>query len=412
MIILSLERENFPVQSNHLTSNQHSRLNRIIVIVTLILFWSSLYLYVPIMSALAQKRGAGITTIGYLISTYGLAQLLLRIPLGIWSDQINRRRPFVTVGLFLSVIGALGMAWSKEPFFMVFFRGLTGVCASMYVMLTVLLSSAFPPDQKGKAMGIAFFITHVCQVVTGLVGGYIAEFSSWEGPFIAAAIIGGLGCGFSFLLPEMSTDRSSYPKLSELLQAAVRPRLLSASLLGALVQCLPFITIYGFTPVLARALGASETQLGWLTFASGIPMAVGSFLSTKTISSRLPSKLVVIGCFLLAGITLAFFPLAKQISDLIVLQMLVSFSSGLAVPTLMALSAEGVPLTQQGTTFGVFQAVYALGMFLGPIYGGYLGRIFGLEGVFLGTCLLMLIGVIATLLFLKPAGKKSMYHSA
>src|SRR5690606_18651738 len=41
------------------------------------LFWSSLYLYVPVMGPFAQQRGASLQLVGWLVSSYGLTQLLL-----------------------------------------------------------------------------------------------------------------------------------------------------------------------------------------------------------------------------------------------------------------------------------------------------------------------------------------------
>ena len=44
---------------------------------------------------------------------------------------------------------------------------------------------------------------------------------------------------------------------------------------------------------------------------------------------------------------------------------------------------------------GVFQGVYALGMFLGPVSAGVLGEWLGLERVFLLIGALMVLGALA-----------------
>ena len=43
---------------------------------------------------------------------------------------------------------------------------------------------------------------------------------------------------------------------------------------------------------------------------------------------------------------------------------------------------------------GIYQAVYALGMFGGPALGGMLGDWIGLSGVFLSTGLICVIGAV------------------
>ncbi len=68
-------------------------------------------------------------------------------------------------------------------------------------------------------------------------------------------------------------------------------------------------------------------------------------------------------------------------------------------PILMAVAVEAVPQSERGTAMGIFQAVYAVGMFGGPALGGVLGDLVGLSGVFLSTAALCLVtagGVLTT----------------
>ena len=62
------------------------------------LYWGALYVYSPILSVYAQSLGASFTTIGMVVGAYGFVQMLLRIPLGIWSDRLGRRLPFLYAG--------------------------------------------------------------------------------------------------------------------------------------------------------------------------------------------------------------------------------------------------------------------------------------------------------------------------
>ena len=61
-------------------------------------FWSSLYVYVPVLSVYARSKGASLTLAGLVVSAYGLTQLLTRIPIGFFSDVLGQRKPFVLVG--------------------------------------------------------------------------------------------------------------------------------------------------------------------------------------------------------------------------------------------------------------------------------------------------------------------------
>ena len=69
--------------------------------------WVSLYLYVPFLPIRAQDLGASNTMVGAVIASYAIAQIALRIPIGVGSDMLGRRKPFALIAMASAVIGAL-----------------------------------------------------------------------------------------------------------------------------------------------------------------------------------------------------------------------------------------------------------------------------------------------------------------
>ena len=60
------------------------------------LFWFSMYTYPSFLSGYVQNvLGAGSVLVGMIVGSYGFVQMLLRIPLGICSDRVKKRRVFV-----------------------------------------------------------------------------------------------------------------------------------------------------------------------------------------------------------------------------------------------------------------------------------------------------------------------------
>ena len=70
------------------------------------LYWVSLYLYVPTLPVYAQTKTTNLALIGTVLAQYGLWQAIVRFPLGILSDWLGRRRPFIYLGFFLAGLGA------------------------------------------------------------------------------------------------------------------------------------------------------------------------------------------------------------------------------------------------------------------------------------------------------------------
>jgi len=113
------------------------------------LFWFSLYAFVPNLPIYAESLGASNKLIGLIISSYGFVQMVLRLPLGIYSDKINARKRFILLGILISVISSLGMGFFKNPWSLLIFRGLSGAAAAAWFLLRscsqVILLISSPP---------------------------------------------------------------------------------------------------------------------------------------------------------------------------------------------------------------------------------------------------------------------------
>ena len=69
------------------------------------LFWFSVYTYPSFLTTYATDTlGATKVMAGMIVGSYGLTQMVLRIPLGIVSDIIRKRKPFVMLGFALSIL--------------------------------------------------------------------------------------------------------------------------------------------------------------------------------------------------------------------------------------------------------------------------------------------------------------------
>ena len=66
---------------------------------------------------------------------YGLAMAVYRIPIGIWSDKINKRKIFFTAAFVINFIATTAMALFPSPGILLMGRMLTGLTASMWELL-------------------------------------------------------------------------------------------------------------------------------------------------------------------------------------------------------------------------------------------------------------------------------------
>src|SRR6056297_3615093 len=165
-------------------------------------YWFSMYAYIPTFSPYIESLGASHRMIGLILGSYGFTQMLIRIPLGIFSDRINKKKIFVNIGILISLISTTGMWFAETPALILVFRSLAGASAATWVSFTVLFSSYFEKDDTAHAIGIINASNKSGQVIGMLLGGIIAQSLSQQYPFLLAAGGGIIGFILSLKVDE------------------------------------------------------------------------------------------------------------------------------------------------------------------------------------------------------------------
>jgi len=343
------------------------------------LYWFSMYAYMPIFAAYARDMGANYELLGIIIGAYGFTQMLLRIPVGVLSDTLNRRRIFVTAGLVLSAAGSL-LVWLVPDIRTLFIsRVLAGAAAATWVVYTVLFAGYFPPQETARSIGIINAVNSTGQVAALFCGGLAAE--RWGQSFTFLLSAGGAIIGTVMSLRLTEPVKAARPGLclAAVLETARDRNLLIVSALAVIVQLLFHGTVFGFTPLAAKQLGASDFALGLLTTVSILPGIAASVLSGSWFARRYGVRTSIISGFLLMALGSMSIPWCSSLFQLYISQIIGGFGRGVALPLLMSSSIQYFPQELRATAMGFFQAIYGLGMFLGPVLIGVLGEAAGLN---------------------------------
>jgi hypothetical protein len=96
--------ESFPVRANlfSMVSVGSRRLTVALFTIAAFLYWVALYLYVPTLPTYVQSKTHNLALVGTVLSMYGLWQAIIRLPLGIVTDWLGWRKPFILIGLGLA----------------------------------------------------------------------------------------------------------------------------------------------------------------------------------------------------------------------------------------------------------------------------------------------------------------------
>jgi len=177
--------------------------------------------------------------------------------------------------------------------------------------------------------------------------------------------------------------------------------LLCTAFLGILIQYIVFATTFGFTPIVAVQLDASQFQLGLLGVASTLPGLVIAPLAGSTLPKMFGVRGTLEGGFLFAGLGAALIPFCTALWQLFVVQIVGSAGTIAVMTLLMGLCIADISPERRATAMGIFQSVYGLGMFLGPFATGWISHRFGLVAAFSFTGAVGLVGVGAVVAFAK-----------
>ena len=366
--------------------------------VGMFLYWGALYVYSPILSVYAQSLGASFTTVGMVVGAYGFVQMWLRIPLGIWSDRLGRRLPFLYAGHFFNLVGCLGLAMAPTPMFLVVFRGVLGISAATWVAFTVLFASYFPPDQSPKAMGVVTAVNGISLIVVNGLGGQIAQMWGMGATFYVGAVLAAMGLIATVPIKEHRTTRQP-PTFRQISRIMTHPALMIIAIITALNHYSFWATTFGFVPVHAANLGASKLVLGIIGVAALVPYTLTAPMNHHFAARFGDNRAVFIGLLVMA-VTMLVVPLIHNIPLLAVSQGVSGFGRGLVYPLLMGLSIREISGEDRATAMGVFQAVYAIGMFLGPMTAGAVADAVGLSGAFIVAGTVSVIAAAAALTLL------------
>lgn len=153
-----------------------------------------------------------------------------------------------------------------------------------------------------------------------------------------------------------------------LLRIARAPLLRLACGIGIILYFVTFSTVYGFTTVWAERLGATRAQLGYLTTAALLAYSVLTILTPRVIT-RLGERRTLLLSLLALTLAILPTPLVRTLGGLVALQALSGIGRGLLYP-------------HRASSMGIFQASYAVGMFIGPWISGGLADRLGLASVF------------------------------
>lgn len=136
------------------------------------------------------------TTFGivqWVVLGYLLTLTILLLSIGRWADMIGKKRIY-TSGFILFTLGSLACGLSVSIGMLIAARVFQAIGASMMMALgTAIVAENFPPNERGKALGISGLMVSLGIIAGPTFGGIILGHLSWHWIFFVNLPIGLIG---------------------------------------------------------------------------------------------------------------------------------------------------------------------------------------------------------------------------
>ncbi|RLI70095.1 MFS transporter [Archaeoglobales archaeon] len=166
--------------------------------------------------------------------------------------------------------------------------------------------------------------------------------------------------------------------------------------LGIVVPLLPFY---------AESLGATGIWIGAIFSGFSLARAIFMPIIGKISDRRGRKALIIFGLLIYTAISLAYIA-ANSVYSLTLVRIIHGMASAMVIPIAMAYIADLSPEGEEGKHMGTFTISLFLGMGFGPLFGGIIKDLAGMEAVFLSMAVFSSISLIICLVLL-PDSKGS-----
>ena len=313
------------------------------------------------------------------------------------SDRYGRKIMLIRASLGMAIaMGMMGMA--QDVWQLVALRLLAGFLGGYASGSMLLVAAQAPKARSGWALGIMSSGIMAGNLVGPLIGGTMPTLIGIRSTFLyAGAIIFLTFLATLFLIKEDTgvgkTNGNGAPVegVTEVDKRAVMAMLATGLLLMVCNMSIePIITIF---------IG-ELVEHDYVTLIAGLTMsaaALGSILSASylgKLADRYGHWNVIIGCMLVAALLLIPQSFVTDAWQIVALRFLMGIALGGLLPCIASVIRHSVPDSHTGRMLGLSTSSQYMGQVAGPVAGGFFGGHFGMRSVFLGTCCLMLLGVL------------------
>ncbi|MEI6101301.1 MAG: MFS transporter, partial [Eubacteriales bacterium] len=253
--------------------------NIIVMNLLVLLFWMSMNIYMPNLPAYAQSLGANAAMLGIIGGVYGIAMVVVRIPLGLVTDNSAKRKRLLVIGSAVLVLSCGMLVVAGNTSMIAAGRMLAGASGAWWVTQNATYANYFSEEGQLKAQGVLAASMNWGKLAAALIGGLVVQFMGIHPVFIIALMIAAACIILSLQLKDTGAEIVEKKTLIDLLPVLKNPDLMKLTLMAIFINIMCFSAPIIFTMLAAKDLGASSLDMGLLNVVFFLAAALTSLFA-------------------------------------------------------------------------------------------------------------------------------------
>lgn len=365
----------------------------------------------PVLPLYAASFGVSTASVGLTIAAFGLARMVLNIPVGLLSDRFGRRLVLVG-GPIIVAVGSFLSGTANDLWVLLLWRFLSGAGSAMYMTGAAAFVTDIADNQtRGRMLGL-----NQASLLTGTsmgpaIGGLIAEVADFRTPFFVVGALSALCAVWAFrAIPEtnprpLETGAAERVGTNNVWRDTWSLMTNLPFFLISMVTLAVFLTRTGGRQTVLPLLGAERFAMtpGTIGLLFTL-MSVLNLLATPyagTLADRFGRKAVIVPSSLLTVVSMVMFALSGSVLFLFVSGFVNGVATGFSGPAPAAYAADIAPERARGFAMGVYRTYGDLGFVVGPPLLGWLSDVTSYSGALYVNAGLILVCTTAFALLAK-----------
>ena len=351
----------------------------------------------PFIPLLAERMGAGPSTIGFVVGAFSLVAVFLSIPLGGLVDRFGVKR-LLLFGVICNILNAVILIHTDTILELIISQLIAGIGFLLLVIASQAFFSRLPDSsRREKGFGWLSFGAAAGQSVGPILGGVLVDRFDYQAAFWVILALSSAGLVLLGLkdTKESKSTKSSYNMIQDARQAGV----LAMDSRMLMILIFTFAIVFAanlrasFLPVLLRTEGLTEIGVGFLISLFSV-MSTSIRLIFGRLMDIFDRKKILAVSMLAVIVAVGLLPWMFSVAGFAILISIFGLGFGMTQPLSMVMTADLTDPNESGLAMGLRFTAIMVGGLLSPIFLGFIIGTFGLSpGFYFAALIVALSGI-------------------